>query len=334
MLGQTNKTDFSMKFKAIPALLAVALSVFFVGCSEDDIMDDNNINPTPKSIVDVALETPELSILVEAVQAADLVDALADLSATYTVLAPTNDAFTELLGDLGLTKEELLASPDLADILLFHVIDGEVRSTDLTEGYVKTLNTSGPDGTSPDLRVVVEGGVTFNGSSTVATADVDADNGVIHIINKVMLAPTVVDLALSNEAFTSLVAALTAADNTTDFVSVLSGDGPFTVFAPTNDAFQALLDSDPSWNVLTDIPVEIREAVLTYHVTTAGNVLAGTLTQDQAIATLEGSDLEVDLTSGAQLKTESGQTVNIIITDVQGTNGVVHVVDAVLVPVL
>ena len=322
-----------MKFLSFPILMTAMLSIFFVGCDDDDMMDDVN-PPVSKSIVDIALETPELSILVEALQAADLVDVLDDLSSTYTVLAPTDDAFADLLTDLGLTKEELLALPNLGDILLFHVIDGDVRSTDLATGYVKTLNATGPGGTSPDLRVVVDGSVTFNGSSVVSAADVVADNGVVHIINKVMLAPTIVDLALSNDAFTSLVAALTAADNTIDFVGLLSGDGPFTVFAPTNDAFQALLDSDPTWNVLTDIPLAVRETVLTYHVTDAGNVESGTLTNGQLIPTLEGSNLEVDLSTGAQLITGSGQTVNIIVTDVQGTNGIVHVVEAVLIPVL
>ncbi|HCK20594.1 MAG TPA: cell adhesion protein [Bacteroidetes bacterium] len=322
-----------MKFLSFPVLMTMLLSVFFVGCDDDDMMDDN-MNTETTSVVDLALATPELSILVEALQAANLVDVLADLNSTFTVLAPTNDAFVDILAELGLTKEELLAAPNLADILLFHVIDGDVRSTDLATGYVKTLNTAGPNGTSPSLRVVVDGGVTFNGGSTVTTADVVADNGVVHIINKVMLAPSIVDLALSNDAFTSLVAALTAPDNTTDFVGLLSGDGPFTVFAPTNDAFQALLDSEPSWNVLTDIPLAVREAVLAYHASTAGNVQAGDLTDGQSIPTLEGSNLTVDLSSGAQLITGSGQTVNIIVTDVQGTNGIVHVVDAVLIPVL
>lgn len=305
------------------------MSVFFVACDEED---EPTVETT--SVVDLALATPELSILVEALEAANLVDVLADLESEFTVLAPTNDAFTVLLGELGLTKEELLALPNLADILLFHVISGDVRSTDLTTGYAKTLNATGPGGTFPDLRIVVDGGVTFNGGSNVTTADVVADNGVVHIIDKVMLAPSIVDLALSNDAFTSLVAALTAPDNTTDFIALLSGAGPFTVFAPTNDAFQALLDSEPSWTVLTDIPVAIREQVLAYHVTNAGNVESGSLFSGQLITTLEGSNLEVDLTSGAQLITESGQTVNIIITDVQGTNGIVHVVDAVLIPAL
>lgn len=309
-------------------LLAVLAPAFLVSCDDDD----NDMEPMATTVVDIATSSDDFSILVEALQAAGLVDALTNPSAEFTVFAPTNDAFADLLADLGVTKAELLADPDLADILLFHVVSGTVLSTDLSTGYVKTLNTAGPGGTSPDLRVVVGSGVTLNGGSTVETANLTADNGVVHVIDKVMLPPTIVDLALSNDAFTSLVAALTAGDNTTDYVAALSGAGPFTVFAPTNDAFQALLDSEPTWDELTDIPVGVRDAVLKYHVSSAGNVESGDLTDGQTIPTLQGSNLTVDLTSGAQLNTTSGQTVDIIITDVQGTNGIIHVVDAVLLP--
>jgi uncharacterized surface protein with fasciclin (FAS1) repeats len=320
-----------MKNLSFSFLLAAMLSVVFVGCDDDTV---DPIQPTFKSIVDVALEDPELSILVEAVVAADLADVLADENSIFTVFAPTNAAFADLLVDLGVSKEELLADPNLANILLFHVLVGEAKAASLSTGYVKPLNQQGPGGTSPDLRVVVSGGVTLNGSSAVTTADVDADNGVIHKISKVMLPPSIVDLALSNDAFTSLVAALTAPDNTTDFVSVLSGDGPFTVFAPANDAFQALLDSNDDWTELTDIPVAIRDAVLKYHVSAAGNVESGSLTEGQVIPTLEGSTFSIDLTSGAAIDTGSGQNVKIIATDVQGTNGIIHVVEAVLLPAI
>jgi len=322
-----------MKNLKFTILLTAMMSVFFVSCDEDDV-DMNPMNPIFTTVVDVVAGNPDLSILVEALTAADLLTTLGSETDKFTVLAPTNAAFAELLNLLGVSKAELLADPELVNYLLFHVIEGDVRAGDLSTGYSKTLNATGPNGTKPDLRIVVDGGVTFNGSSDVTLADQGADNGVVHVINKVMLAPDVVGLALSNNAFTSLVSALTAADNTTDFVSVLSGDGPFTVFAPTNDGFQALLDSNMDWDELSDIPVSVRDAVLKYHVTTAGNVLAGALVQDQEIPMLQGSNVVVDLTSGAQLKTGSGQTVDIIATDVQGTNGVIHVIERVLVPSL
>jgi transforming growth factor-beta-induced protein len=140
-----------------------------------------------------------------------------------------------------------------------------------------------------------------------------------------------VNLALNNPVFSTLVAALTRADLTTDYVSILSGTGPFTVFAPTNAAFQALLDSNPDWNSLNDIPVATLEAVLNYHVVSGANVQASQLSDNQEVASLGGM-LTVDLSNGAKLETTSSQSVNILLTDAQGSNGVVHVVDQVLIP--
>jgi len=136
---------------------------------------------------------------------------------------------------------------------------------------------------------------------------------------------TIVDVAVNNN-LTSLVAAVTRAD----LAITLSGDGPFTVFAPTNAAFQALLDSNTDWNSFADLPIEILEAVLLYHVVNEANVQSGQLSNGD-VPTLGGT-ITIDLTNGAQIVTSSDQTVNIIITDVQGTNGVIHGIDTVLIP--
>jgi transforming growth factor-beta-induced protein len=146
-----------------------------------------------------------------------------------------------------------------------------------------------------------------------------------------MLPPSVVNLALNNPNFSILVSALTRSDLTTDYVSILSGDGPFTVFAPTNDAFIALLDSNDDWNTLDDIPVATLEAVLNYHVVSGANVQSKELTDEQEVTALGGT-FTIDLTGGAKIKTTSNQSVNIVLTDVQGSNGVVHVIDAILLP--
>lgn len=305
--------------------IALVLLAFLVLPSCDD--DDTTM--TPQSIVEIAVDDAQFSILVEALTKADLVTTLSG-DGPFTVFAPTNTAFTALLSDLGVSSLDDVDVATLKNILLHHVVSGKVMSTDLSSGYVSTLSP-GPESTTVDVKVDVNGTVTLNNSSTVTTADVDATNGVIHIINKVILPPSVVDLALGNDNFSSLVAALTRADNTTDFVAVLSGAGPFTVFAPTNAAFQALLDSNDDWDSLADIPVETLDAVLKYHVVSGANVEASELTDEQSVAALGGT-FTIDLDNGAQIKTTSNQTVDIVITDVQGTNGVVHAVNQVLLP--
>jgi len=181
------------------------------------------------------------------------------------------------------------------------------------------------------LQVDVTGGVKFNGSATPTTTDIATTNGTVHIIDEVMLPPSVVSLALNNPAFSTLVAALTRTDLMTDYVSILSGDGPFTVFAPTNDAFQALLDSNDEWSSLDDIPLTTLEAVLNYHVVSGANVQSDELTDNQEVMTLGGM-ITVDLTEGVKIETTSGQSVGVAIADVQGANGVVHAVGGVLLP--
>ena len=294
-----------------------------VACDDDDdVMDSQNI-------VELASDDDDLSILVDALAEANLATTL-EGDGPFTVFAPTNAAFQALL-DSNNDWNTLQDIPGdvLEDVLLFHVLGGEVASSDLTNSYVTTLSTANNEPVV--LQINVDGGVTFNGSASPIDTDIDADNGIVHKIDEVMLPPNIVDLAANNDNFSTLVAALTDSRHTTDFISILTGDGPFTVFAPTNAAFQALLDSNNDWNTLADIDIATLEAVLTYHVVDGANVQSDQLTDDQAITTL-GGELTTDLSSGASLETTSGQNVGIILTDVKGTNGVIHVVDEVLLP--
>ncbi|MFK7926027.1 MAG: fasciclin domain-containing protein [Bacteroidia bacterium] len=291
---------------------------------------ENTDNPEVKDIIVLAQETDNLSTLVAALEQTGLTSAL-EATGPFTVFAPTNEAFQDLLdSNAAWSSLSDIDNDLLTQVLLFHVTNGAVKAADLSDTYVKTLS-EGPNDETIDLRILTTGGVTFNGDAAPIATDIEADNGIIHTIDKVMLPPTVVDLALDNEAFSSLVAALTRADLTINFVEILSGDGPFTVFAPTNAAFSALLDSNDDWETLGDIPLATLEAVLQYHVVNAANVQADQLTNEQEIVTL-GGKLLIDLTDGAKIKTNTDQTVNIIITDVQGSNGVVHAIDAVLLP--
>jgi len=307
--------------------IALALFAFgFASCNDDD--DDDMMDS--QNIVELASSNDDLSILVDALGEANLVSTL-EGNGPFTVFAPTNEAFTALLNsNPDWNSLQDIPTEVLTDVLLFHVIGGaEVASGDLTNSYVTTQSTA--NGEQVVLQIDVDGGVTFNGSASPVTTDIDANNGIVHVIDEVMLPPNVVNLALNNGNFSTLVAALTDSRHTTDFVSVLSGEGPFTIFAPTNAAFQALLDSNPAWNSLADIDIATLEAVLLYHVVSGANVQSDQLTDDMMITTLGGS-LTTDLTGGASLETGSGQNVSISLTDVQGTNGVIHVVEEVLLP--
>jgi transforming growth factor-beta-induced protein len=315
--------------KTISKFLSILLVVVFFSSCEDD---NDTITLETNTIVDVAVDN-NLTSLVAAVTRADLVSTLSS-NGSFTVFAPTNDAFQDLLdSNANWNSLDDIPVETLRSVLLFHVLEGEVMSTDLSNTYVNTLST-GPNDEPLSLQVEITGSVLFNGDATPLTTDVLASNGVVHVIDKVMLPPNVVTLALNNDGFTSLVAALTDSRHTTDFVSILSGDGPFTVFAPTNDAFQDLLDSDQNWNSLADVPIATLDAVLKYHVVNGANVQGNQLSNEDVFVL--GGSITIDLSTGVQIKTTSNQTVNIIVSpatnDVQGTNGVVHAIDTVLLP--
>lgn len=325
------------KFKLFFMIFLLA-GVFLTACSDDD--DDDPVavtppptNPTNPSIADIVINSNDHDSLEKA--ALRFPDLLVGLSgaATYTVFAPTNAAFATFLNGTAINDVDSLT---LRNILAYHAIDAAViRSTDLMDNtYATTLrqgDTAVVNGELLTLIASVTGGVSINGSSNVTSADLDASNGIVHVVDAVLEPQNVVDFATKDSRFTSLVEALTAYDF--GAVDTLSGPGPFTVFAPTNDAFQALLDTDPSWNTVTDIDSVTLESVLGYHVVPGANVQSSQLTQGQTITTYNG-DLTVDLSSGAQLITSNSSqgAVNIIITNVQGTNGVIHAVDEVLLP--
>lgn len=313
-----------MKKLFVPVtILALALGTTFTSCNQDDEDMQNNI-------VELAISNSDLSSLVAAVQRAGLVDALSDASANYTVFAPTNAAFAAFLSANGFASIDDVPVDVLSNILLNHVIGTEVKAADVTTGYFNTLATYGTSTTNVDMFINAASGVIINGSSNVVTTDVDASNGVVHIVDAVIGIPVVPTFAVANPDFSILVQALTRSDLSTNYATVLSGTGPFTVFAPTNAAFAALL-VELNANSLSDIPAATLEAVLTYHVA-SGNVLAGTLTEGQVVTSLQTGTFTIGLSGGAKITDGAGRISNIIATDIQGSNGVVHAIDKVLLP--
>ena len=283
------------------------------------------------TIVDHALANPNLVNLVGALTT-DGNTTFTDLlsgEGPFTVFAPLNTAFSEFTNPNG---------NELNTILANHVISGAAAfSSGLSTTYVNTLGTN-TDGDNLSMYINTTDGVTLNGSSTVVLADVVAVNGVIHAVDAVIDVPTVVTFATADPNFSTLVTALTAATPATDFASVLSGVGPFTVFAPTNDAFQGLLDSNMAWNDLGDIGETLLTSVLNYHVV-SGNIRSGDLTNpgNTTATTLLGQDLTITLPGSgnniADITDGAGNTgIGIIAVDVQAGNGVIHVLNQVLLP--
>lgn len=322
----------------------LALLAGLAGCSDDSniLAPANNEKGQSRSIdlegaqvdegddiVDTAIAAGAFTTLVAAVQAAELEDALRG-DGPFTVFAPTDEAFDNLPEGLVAQLLEPRNLEKLQELLLYHVVAGEIYSDDLRRfQFTETLS-----GDYLWIRKLWRGIVKVN-NARVTTADIGASNGVIHVINKVLIprgfelepedpAPTmdIVDTAIEAGAFNTLVAAAQAAE----LVDALRGDGPLTVFAPTDEAFAKLPQELVAALLLPENQAKLQELLL-YHVV-SGQVLSGDLQFYQMVETLQGSDVRI-------VKWFANVWVNwsrVTTADVLATNGVIHVIDRVLIP--
>ena len=326
-----NKKHAPMKnmTKLIKLTLIITTSVMMFSCSDND--DDTT--PQDNSIAAIASSNPEFTSLVAALDKADLVQTLSQ-DGTYTVFAPTNDAFSTFLTDNGFANLDAVPTAVLREILLNHVIGSVNYSTDLSTGYVKTLGKGSASTTNTlSMYVNLNSGVTvngisvrLNGVSSVTAADISASNGVIHVVDAVIGLPTVVTHAAANPNFTTLVGLLDGQG----LVPTLDGtsSSPFTVFAPSNTAFTTFESQNPG--TLASLTSAQVTSVLTYHVVAGANVLSSGI-PTTPITTFETGTFTI---AGTVITDEAGRDTNIVAVDIQAANGVIHVTDNVLLPTL
>jgi transforming growth factor-beta-induced protein len=307
--------------KIVPILLTVLLVT--VSCSNDD---DNNVAPPPQqNIVEIALGDVQLTSLVAALERTGLTSVL-EQDGPFTVLAPTNAAFTAFLDGTAL---EDVPVDDLSAILLNHVIAGNFDAGDLTalgEGYVPS---SSPNAQGLNLSIYfnTSNGVRFNGTANVTAdgANIEASNGIIHKIDRVLGLPDIADHAIANPNLTSLVTALGVAN----LVGAVQGPGPLTVLAPDNAAFDLFLNgADPA-----DVPVDVLTNILLNH------VVAGSITSSMLVNMGEGytttlaknaDDDFLSLYFNAADDVEFNGVSTVASPDIIATNGVIHGVNRVI----
>ena len=319
-------------FSKIPFLLILAFSLVLTSCDDDDDEDDN---PTPpagptENIVEIAQGSDDFDILVEALVAGGLDDDL-QTDGPFTVFAPTDAAFEALFSDLGVQDVDglinELGAETVIDILQYHVVAGqEIRAADVSaETYEETLSDASPGANALSLlaapannTVDLNGGSGTEKGATVATANILATNGVIHAIDKVLLLPTVLDFAIGDERLSSLESAVVDAQLTG---ALGDENSELTVFAPLNDGF---VDEQ---NLTDDL-----EGILLYH------VLNEQLRSPQVVGeqtTLQGGTIDIAVQADettVSITDATGDVIDIVLVDIQGINGVVHVIEDVLRP--
>lgn len=309
--------------------------------TDTDVSDVETDTPeTSSTIVDIVVNTDRFSILEAAVIKAGLVDALG--ADGLTVFAPNNDAFTALLGAIGADSLDDLSAEQLRPILAYHVLGARVAAADavaVANGAGKVTGLGGTIAVTP-----TDAGIAVDGADVIAT-DIEATNGIIHEIDAVIL-PSITDVVASDPELSTLLAAISAADgdaSAPNLAGVLDGDGSFTVFAPVNDAFDALLTANglDSLGGLVDAigGTEALIGVLQHHVLASRVLAADAIAADGTSVSALNGTISVDVQSGsvvlnagvdAGVNGENDATV--IVTDLLTANGIIHKVDAVLVP--
>jgi uncharacterized surface protein with fasciclin (FAS1) repeats len=266
-------------------------------------------------IVDTAVAAGNFKTLAAALKAADLVETLKG-KGPFTVFAPTDEAFGKLPKG---TVEDLLKPENknkLTAVLTYHVVSGRVLAADVVRlSKAKTVQGS-------EVKITVEDGKVRVDDANVVKTDIKCRNGVIHVIDAVILPKDIVDTAVAAGSFKTLAAALKAAD----LIETLKGNGPFTVFAPTDEAFEKL----PKGTVDDLLKPENKEklkAILTYHVV-AGKVMAAEVVKLSEAKTVQGSAVSIKVEDG-KVMVDNAQVVK---TDIPCSNGVIHVIDSVILP--
>ncbi|WP_430811192.1 MULTISPECIES: fasciclin domain-containing protein [unclassified Carboxylicivirga] len=269
----------------------------------------------PETVFDIIAGSDDHTTLEAAIVAAELKETLMG-EGPFTVFAPTDEAFDALPEG---TVAALLEDPtgDLAQILLYHVVAGKAMSGDLHDGQmIVTVN-------GKEVKVTIDGSTVMINDAMVTVADLEADNGVVHVIDAVLLPPTITvfDIIAGSDDHTTLEAAIVAAE----LKETLMGEGPFTVFAPTDEAFDALPEGTVA--ALLEDPTGDLAQILLYHVV-AGKAMSGDLHDGQMIVTVNGKEVKVTIDGSTVMINDAMVTV----ADIEADNGVVHVIDAVLIP--
>ena len=300
-----NKKKYTMKnIITFNFLLACALS----------LVSFNSYSQTAFEIIE---SSDDHNTLEAAIVAAELDGTLAS-EGPFTVFAPTDDAFSLVPADV---LETLLAEPAgmLTQILLNHVVSGTAMSTDLADGMMITTL----QGT--EVLVSINDGAVMIGNAMVVSADIIADNGVVHVIDAILMPdmPTnsIFDIVANSDIHNTLEAAIVAAG----LEGTLASDGPFTVFAPTDDAF-SLVPADVLETLLAE-PAGMLTQILLNHVV-SGTAMSTDLADGMMITTLQGTEVLVSINDGAVM---IGNAM-VVAADIAADNGVVHVIDAILMP--
>ncbi len=314
-------------------LLSVLILVFTLqSCSNDN---DEDYGMLPRTIAEIVDSSMNYTFLSYALKQTNLVSVLNGTD-KYTLMAPSNIAFRSFLMTNGYQNIDEVPLQVLKKILLNHVLGGELEYQNIESGYYKTAAPSEASVNTLSMYInQVNMRVKINGESVITQGNVRASNGIIHAVDRVIPLPSLVTFVTADTSLSNLTSALTRTDLTTDFVTALStklgvSPAPFTVFAPTDQPFINLLVELGVQN-LSDINEPTLKATLSYHVISGTNALSTDLSDNLQLNTL-GGVITANISGGATLTDGNNRISKIVGVDIQATNGVIHLIDKVILP--
>lgn len=313
-------------------IVSLILLITFLSCSKEET---EVIEPAQSTLYDLVANSMNYSYLEAALRMTNLDEVLVG-DDVYTLYAPDNNAFIGFLMRSGFNSLEEVPRETLKQILLNHVMIGQMEYRDFKSGYFQTAATSAANGNAMSIYInQVNMRVTLNGESRIIQGNVRASNGIIHVVDRIIPLPSLVTFILADPLLYNLAVALTRNDLTVDFTAVLStqngtSPAPFTVFAPNNLAFLDLL-TELGVDRLSAIDEPTLNSTLNHHVVGEINTLSSDLSDNLLINTLEG-EITANVTGGASLTDGNNRVSNIIVVDVQANNGVLHIIDKVILP--
>ena len=296
----------------IQSIIAITFATILPAFNSNVFADCGQNHDQIADIVEVADHTGQFKTLLAAATAAGLVDTLKS-EGPFTLFAPTDEAFAKLPEG---TVEALLADiPKLKEILLYHVVGKKIMAGDVTK--IKTAETAN----KKTLSISTNDATVYINNAKVTKADIKAENGVIHVIDSVLIPPkNIVEAAGHAGQFKTLLAAVKAAG----LVDTLKSKGPFTLFAPTDEAFAKLPEGTVE-ALLADIP-KLKE-ILLYHVV-GKKIMAGDVTKIKTAETANKKTLSIS-TNDATVYINNAK---VTIANIEAGNGVIHVINSVLIP--
>lgn len=333
LLSLYNNKNVLQSMKNVVAVL-IALLLLNTSCEDAD--DNDNIIPG-KNLFERISENSELTQLKTALEITSLDFTLSN-TGSFTLFAPTDAAFNQYLSANGFTDLNAVPVDDLRNLLQYHLLQTLTRSEDFLPGYAKTSANNLEQQQNLDLYIQTAPTLLLNGTTAITTGNVTGNNGILHIVDNVLSLPTVATLVQANPDFSNLLIALNQEGLTTTLENMTTtgtNPAPYTVFGPSNAAFQALIDESTtdSLNTFADVlALPNLTDILLNHVVSGSSLRGESFSDGIMIDPITAGMLTVNTTGGAVITDQTSRLVSIIGIDLTATNGVLHILNNVLLP--